>query len=245
MTPRHALSAIALAMLALTAGCATVQPPRPPDWRLEPTTSVTHSQPSSTAYYQMGHYEAGQQRWDRAADAYRKAIAADPRNIEAYNALGVVLAQAKHYGEAETVLRNAAALDPKRAHVLSNLGNVLLLAGRPHDAVSELQTAVQLDASDRIAIDNLRLALALSRPASVQQMHTEAALSEPDSRPPEVPMPGPHVLLPATPTTATGASLSNAPTLAALPSYRIEIVNGNGIAGIAARMRGWLVERGV
>src|SRR5438105_11647870 len=88
-------------MLTLTAGCA-VQPPRPAAWRLEPTVSVTHSQASSTAYYQMGHYEAGLQRWDRAADAYRKAIAADPRNVEAYNALGVVLAQAKRYGEARS-----------------------------------------------------------------------------------------------------------------------------------------------
>ena len=220
---RARTSAIALAMLTLTAGCA-VQPPRPAAWRLEPTVSVTHSQASSTAYYQMGHYEAGLQRWDRAADAYRKAIAADPRNVEAYNALGVVLAQAKRYGEAEAVLRNAAALDPKRAHVLSNLGNVLLLAGRPHDAVPELQTAVQLDASDRIAIDNLRQALALSRPMD------KTAPAEPEA--------------PA----ATAPAVADLPVAAlptSLPSYRIQIVNGNGIAGVAARMRAWLLERGV
>jgi tetratricopeptide (TPR) repeat protein len=117
-------------------------------WDIEPVLSVKHTIHSSQAYYTMGRYYDGSQAWDKSIDAYRKAIAADAQNIEAYNALGVALAQSGRYADAETTLRQAIAIDPARTHMRSNLGYVLLLAGKPSEAVAELNAVVKQNGGD-------------------------------------------------------------------------------------------------
>ena len=86
--------AVTVAALLALAGCATsVEPGGALAWKVEPLMLVKHGAQSSAAYYALGRYHDGSQAWDKAADAYRKAIAADARNVEAYNALGVALAR--------------------------------------------------------------------------------------------------------------------------------------------------------
>jgi hypothetical protein len=146
----------ASAVLLAMAGCATRDAPVKEAWQIEPVFNVRHAFEASQAYYTLGRYHAGSKAWAKAIDAYRKAIAADAQNIEAYNALGVTLAQAGNFADAETTLRQAVALAPSLAHVRSNLGYVLLLAGKPDDALPELQAAVRQDTGDATAAANLR-----------------------------------------------------------------------------------------
>ena len=148
--------AIASAVLAVAAGCATLDPEVAKAWKIEPVLNVTHTLQSSQAYYTMGRYHDGSQAWGKSVEAYRKAIAADAQNIEAYNALGVALARGGKLEDAETTLRQAVALDPSRPHVRSNLGYVLLLAGKPGAALSELEAAVRQDNGNMTAMANLR-----------------------------------------------------------------------------------------
>ena len=147
-------------MMAALAGCATPDAVGPQALRVEAVFKVTHSNQSSHAYYTLGRYHDGSKAWALAVDAYRKAIAIDAHNIEAYNAMGVALAQSGHHIDAESVLRKAAALAPELAHVRSNLGYVLILAGKPDQAVVELKAAVLLDRNNPTAMANLRNAVA-------------------------------------------------------------------------------------
>lgn len=160
---RHAVprgqSSIAVAVMVAMAGCATPVPQASKSWIIEPTVGITHTLKNSEAYYTLGRVHDGSLAWDKAVDAYRKAIAADAQNIEAYNALGVSLARAGRLADAETTLRQAVALAPDRAHVRSNLGYVLLLAGKPKDAVTELRAAVEQDRGNTMAASNLRRAM--------------------------------------------------------------------------------------
>ena len=349
----------AAAALSAMAGCASQDPASSRAWRIEPVMQIRHSVQDSEAHYRTGRYFDGMESWDRAIEAYRKSVGADPQNIEARNALGVALARRGYYQPAEDTLRTALALDPTRAHVRSNLGYVLLLAGKDRDALPELQAAVAGDEDNEMARANLALALsrsgtavtatdvaassgeqkpiapiadtasiagpfppaiqvidrptvdawAISAPLvqkraavrsaryghlalapddadafnnlghalvltgqleSAREALLQALKLEPDhvraqanlawagelqtrSAPPAAPALQPQAQnatefgtrRPAEATTPIAADRAAAAALTALPSYRIEVVNGNGIAGIAARMRGWLVERGV
>jgi hypothetical protein len=153
---RPALAAVAGSVL-LAMGCAT-NDSGVKTLRVVPLLDATT--PDSDGYYALGRYYDGAQAWDKAIDAYRKAIAANARHVEAYNALGVALAQSGRYPQAVLTLRQAAALAPDRAHVLNNLGYVLLLAGKSPEAVPILQAAVALDAGNAGAAANLRDAMA-------------------------------------------------------------------------------------
>jgi hypothetical protein len=163
LTRQHELAvrgAIASAVLLASTGCAMPGPGIASAWDIEPVLSVKHTIHSSQAYYTMGRYYDGSQAWGKSIDAYRKAIAADAQNIEAYNALGVALAQSGRYADAETTLRQAIAIDPARTHMRSNLGYVLLLAGKPSEAVTELKAVVKQNGGDATALANLREAMA-------------------------------------------------------------------------------------
>lgn len=151
---------LASAVMLAAAGCASLDPNLAKAWTIEPVLNVVHSLQTSQAYYTLGRYHDGSQAWDKAIDAYQKSVAADAKNIEAHNALGVALARAGRYAEAEASLRNAVAVAPERAHVRSNLGYVLLLAGKPGAAVTELKVAVKQDGANAMAKANLRDALA-------------------------------------------------------------------------------------
>jgi tetratricopeptide (TPR) repeat protein len=179
---------IAGAALIAAAGCATHDTIATQQMKIEPVFSVTHSVPSaesSQAYFTLGKYFEGSRQWDRAIDAYRQALAADTRNFEACNALGVALAQTGRHAEAVAMLRQAVALAPDRAHLRNNLGYVLLLAGQPREAMAELQVAVGQDGTSAIAQANLRDAMARSGITSTPVAVATAAVVDK----PEVPAP--------------------------------------------------------
>lgn len=232
-------AAIASAIL-VASGCAALDPRAPAAWKVEPVFNVTHSTQSSQAYYSLGQYFDGSMAWDKAIDAYRKAIAADARNIEAYNALGVALARSGRYQDAETTLRQAVALAPGRTHVRNNLGYVLLMAGKPLEAVVELKAVVDQDGNNAIARANLRDAMdrsaaaapattvAVARPLPVDPAVGRTSVDAP------VAVPAPAVAIPIT------SSLDKPVRTATL-----EVSNGNGVPGMAARVGHWLEQKGM
>jgi tetratricopeptide (TPR) repeat protein len=281
--PRLRAAALAAAGVFAVMGCASVAPAPPPAWDVQPAMSVQHSMAAGQGYYLMGRYFDGMRAWARAADAYRKAVVADARHVEARNALGVALAQQGLHAEAEAVLREALALDPGRAHVRSNLGYLLMLGGRAGESVAELQAAVDLDAGDEIARGNLRDALALSErahAAAVAEQRGDAAPElQAETRPVDAPpasdaVAAPAVQAPAEPVAVPVAVAASAPAeseAAAAPaaaasavdapvasasapvppaaaSHRspvLELSNGNGVTGMAARLGAWLRQQGL
>ena len=213
----------ASAVLLAATGCALFEPAGPKPWKVEPVFNVTHSAQSSQAYYALGQYFDGSMAWDKAIDAYRKAIAADANNIDAYDALGVALAQAGRLADAEITLRQAVALSPQRLRVRNNLGYVLLLSGKPDEATVVLKSVVDQDGGHAIARANLSSAMERSAGTTAS---TAVAAAEPAPVVDVAPAP---LSAPATPPAAS----------------RLEVSNGNGVAGMAARVGRWLAAHGV
>ncbi len=276
--------AVAFAVSLALAGCASSpRQHKALPWKVEPVLDVRHGEQSSKAYYALGRYHDGSQAWDKAIDAYRKAIAADARNAEAHNALGVLLARSQRLAEAEASLRRAIALAPDSAHIHNNLGHLLMLGGRLQQAVGELTAAVKLDPQNLVAQANLReatsrserlqvgsteaappaaatAAVAAEAPASATAAiaaQTPAAAAEAPAAMAETPAAAAEA--PAAPAVATPATVApEGPSItesagpapvepfgSIVPVVQLELSNGNGIPGAAARLKRWLAHEGM
>jgi len=265
---------LAGAGLSLASGCATLHdtpPPRAPAWALEPVFDVSTPARASSAgrgYYTLGRYYEGSQQWEPAEHAYRRALATDADYPDALDALGVLLGRTGRAGEAEPLLRRAVALAPERAPLHNNLGYLLLAGGRTAEAARELQAAVAADPGDAAARANLRvaqarledaMALAAAGPAEAWA-RAIAPTTAPSTQLAPVPAsdsarrlafaaaPVAQVAAAPAPVVAqTPAAPWAAATLATprAPVRRLEISNGNGVAGMAAQVGRLLARQGL
>ena len=84
-----------------------------------------------------------QERWEPAAEAYRKAIAVNPRHAGAYNNLGQILERERQIEAAATAYRQAVDAQPTFRLARFNLGRMLIALSRPDEAVLELEKATE------------------------------------------------------------------------------------------------------
>lgn len=217
MKTRHMILSAA-SVIPLLSGCASYQKTADSEaWSIKPVYHVRHSTETPDAYYQLGRYYQGQNRYQKALAAYQKALGIDGTFAEARNGLGVIYAMQGRQQEALEQFRLAVKQAPKAAHIHNNLGYALYLSGSYAEAASELERAVALEPSNQSAHTNLALALnkAGNREKAVQVM-AQAARPQPAENAPPVTQEAQQVrsvtptLVPA-PAVATTAIASSAP----------------------------------
>lgn len=134
--------------------------------------------------FYLGLAEAALGALEPAVEAFRKAVALDPRNSEARVALGRTLSQLGRPGEAREAYRAALALAPGSPPALVGLGKLELEAGRPEEAVASFEAALAADPGHRQGLYNLAAALALlgrtGEAAEVRRRFAEAAAADED-----------------------------------------------------------------
>ena len=109
-------------------------------------------------------------RTDEAADAFRKAVEANPQNPESRLGLGRAHLDQNRLDESIRELARAAELDPSRAEAHALLGLAQLRAGRTNEAEKTLRRALSKDTHNLMARYNLAQALLLSgRQAEVER----------------------------------------------------------------------------
>ena len=255
--------ALGQAASALTlAGCALWPPAAPPRaYQVAPVYRVDDTPQAVQAYLAAGRYFEGSRDWPRAAQSYRKATERDASSEAAWDGLGRTLASAGRLDEAEAALRQAVALAPKRARAHNNLAYVLLLKDQPAPALAALDEALALDPSHALARanrDEAMTRLAATRPETATAATATATATAIVMPPPALdtaPIPAldtapiPTTRLPTTElaTIAAAASLGQAlssPSGCA-PPKRLEVSNGMGATGMAARVESWLSQRGL
>ena len=208
----------AASVIPLLSGCASYQKTADSEaWNIKPVYHVRHSTETPDAYYQLGRYYQGQNRYQKALAAYQKALGIDGTFAEARNGLGVIYAMQGRQQEALEQFRLAVKQAPNAAHIHNNLGYALYLSGSYAEAASELERAVVLNPANQAAHTNLALALnkAGNREKAVQVM-AQAAKPQPAENAPQVTQEtqqvrsGTPTLVPA-PAVATTAIASPAP----------------------------------
>ncbi|MCB1735756.1 MAG: tetratricopeptide repeat protein [Gammaproteobacteria bacterium] len=119
---------------------------------------------------------------DQAAEQeYRQTVRADPANVEAQNALAVVLARQQRFDEAEVEFARALTLSPDAPDILYNLGLMRGRAKRFADAETTLRRVVELRPDHAFALNELGTVLeALRRFDEAEGVYRAALGIRPD-----------------------------------------------------------------
>ena len=222
----------------------------PPQARIDDSATTR-----SAAFCKLGKrmQELGDPR--AALAAYREALLLTPDSADARNGAAVLHAQLGQLETAHAMLQ-ALAQEAPTARTYNNLGYVLYLQADYAQAASVLRQSLQLDNGQQPARANLDLAIAaLAR--SIVTVDATADAIAPDLAP--VPAaPASRLQLTQSQPNIFTLSWRDAPVVAhaavpasakpaakAAPLPRLEVINGNGETGMAARMRGMLGGMGI
>jgi tetratricopeptide (TPR) repeat protein len=135
-------------------------------------------------YFDYGAAAEQAQLYDKAAELFRRSIALDPRNADAYNHLGYMWAeQNTNLDEAEQMIRHALEIDPDNGAYIDSLGWVHYRKGRYEEALRELQRAAQhLTRDDPTVFDHIGDTLAkLNRIPQALEYWQKAAALDPEN----------------------------------------------------------------
>lgn len=85
---------------------------------------------------------------DKAAEAWKKALALNPKNAGAYYNLGALALMQNKLPEAEKNFLQVAKLDPNNPSIHWELARIYLASNKPDQALNEGQTMVKLDSKN-------------------------------------------------------------------------------------------------
>jgi tetratricopeptide (TPR) repeat protein len=132
--------------------------------------------PSETEWFDYGQSCEESEDYREAVDAYRRAIAAEPRFAAAWFNLGNALRMLGQLDSAAEAYREASGQDAGMAAAWYNLADVEEEQGKIHEAVKSLQAALQANPSYADAHFNLALCYEkLNQPREARR-HWEAYL---------------------------------------------------------------------
>lgn len=207
-----------LALSATLQGCSVA--PATGGWAMQPVQRIQNSAGHTAAsWFELGKFYQQREQWQMAAEAYQASLAHDRHQLAARNAMAALDARAGRLEQAEQALKVLVAEFPDAAQPRNNLGYVYYLQGQLALASSTLQQAVALDDGRALARNNLLL---------VQAAQAELAMAK------------------AKVSGGTDAPAAPAPPmLEIVTQVQLDIVNGDGAAGMAARMRQRVQAHGV
>ena len=104
---------------------------------------------------------ARQKKHAAAVALCKKRIDDNPRDVFAYNLLGLVFTDLKNYREAEDSLKKAIEMQPLWPVPHINLANLYLVQGRKKDAIDKFESAIRINPKDGSAY--LALAMVYER----------------------------------------------------------------------------------
>ncbi|HJW24932.1 MAG TPA: tetratricopeptide repeat protein [Rhodocyclaceae bacterium] len=139
MKPKALVTILSVSLAACTATLGDKQA-----WEARPVLDVRHGMASASANVQLGRYQQEQGNPAAAEAFYQKALAIDPKNVDALNALGRLYAERGDLQRAAATFRRVAELAPQRAYLHNNVGYALYLQGLYAEAVDALRRAVRL-----------------------------------------------------------------------------------------------------
>ena len=201
----------------------------------------------------LGLALARQAQFGPAVLALRRAVALAPERAQLINNLGYALLLDGRHDEARAMFRLALAVDPRHELALRNLAYADEQGSTIGSSAPAVMTTAVPPAHGPVVVQPVGPP---TLPAAVAEAMAPAGLSRlPEAGESQavtvVPQPMAAInewASTTTPQTGAGEETSTAaapPARVSLEGVSIEIVNGNGISGAAARMRVWLQQQGI
>jgi tetratricopeptide (TPR) repeat protein len=135
----------------------------------------------SRTYLAAGRFHEGQGHLARALEQYQQAVASDPKSLEAWNRLGVVLDRMGRFKEADDAFKKAIAVAPDAAYLHNNLAFSYMTQARWTESEAELNQAVRLKPDFLRARVNLGMVLAQQDKFDEAMTQFETALTPADA----------------------------------------------------------------
>lgn len=167
------------------------------DWRSAPQTAaerVRRALPFPGSYYggplERNQFTYGVAFFERgyaeqAIASFKQAIAANPKNADAYYNLGTLYLRKQMLAKARQTLETAVKLKPQYPNAWNNLGMIAAEEGRSDDAIKNFRRAIQQDPGDAVALQNLgSLLRRLGRPdeaAAALRQAVQVAPNDPEA----------------------------------------------------------------
>lgn len=225
-------------------GCASNSPDGKsgmPKLTLQPVVEMAQ------ALYNRGRELHRKSQLDEAEKNYERALALDPFHLESKNAMAALSARRGDVDHAIRILVILSESHPDKPHVFANLGYAYFLKGQHLQAQEALERAVTLDPENQNAWSKLGMVMIemkraemAARPVTPTQVAQERKPAEPEVVAEiNVVMPGVYELRHRGAEKLVPESVS-APAGAASRSRtsgRVELVNGNGVTGMARGLR--------
>jgi|GEM_PF-3029890 len=119
-------------------------------------------------------------RYDRAMQAYEKAIELDPKYVAAWMAKGDVLCDMKKYSEAVGAYKNAIEINPRNGTLWVAKGDALAALGRYNESIRAYDSATEIDPGISAAWNNKGSALSdIGRYEDAVEAYNKAIEAEP------------------------------------------------------------------
>lgn len=198
------------------------------------------------AEYQRGKQLHRAGRYGDAQKSYLAALAIDPAHAESRNALAALIGASGDLDRAIGML-SALSQDHPSAHVYANLGHAFQLKGRDFDARVAYQRALDLEPDNdstrrRLqAVDDKLQRTSMNDTVIQEQVLVDAAIVQativnvgPAIYEMRYPAAASASILPSVPPSAPPPAQPRAHTLA------VELVNANGVTGLARQLRALL-----
>jgi tetratricopeptide (TPR) repeat protein len=132
-------------------------------------------------YRQQGDQFARQREYDKAIDAYRRAIELNPDLAAAYHGLGTTYFNMGRVVDSLEPLKTTVKLEPNNAIAHLNLGTTLAALRRPDEALAEMNEAKRINPkSGRIQNDVGNFLANIGRLDDALNAYTEARKLSPD-----------------------------------------------------------------
>jgi Flp pilus assembly protein TadD len=142
---------------AYLAGCATNQQMNGSSEAPLSIAPSVRTGVTADAMYQLGRYYQGQNRYDKAIEAYKKAIKLHENLAEAHNGLGVIYSKQGKFDEAVGEFNTALQKAPEASHIYNNLGYAHYLQGQEDQSIAAYKQALTLNSENKRAQANLNL----------------------------------------------------------------------------------------
>lgn len=227
MKPSRYSRLVAPLALAGLVGCSSLQSPGLEVRPIGPEASIGDP-------YLAGKTALASRRLGNAIEAFREALRRQPDSVPALNGLGVAYDRLGRHDLAQQLYRRALDLEPASVATLNNLGQSLRYQGDIAAASVELRRARELAAPPERAVVETNLSELPSRAAATAPAATAGpprSLFELERQ---------SVL-----TVMLKHRQASPPRQEPAMRLRLEIANGAGRTGMAARMRRYLASRGV
>lgn len=212
-------------------------------------------------HYRFACFLKERRKYESAIAEFEKVLAINPGHVQSLNAMGICYDNLGDYSSAVKCYKRALEINPSLDYVYNNLGYSYLLSGKFDLAAKTLKKAVSLDDRKMRYRNNLDLAYLKTGKktkdefVAFRQDDEDKKTAAPEARKDEpshnkvpeeskktaaVPVAAPP--LKAEPTSPS-SRVENPVSPESIHSMKIEVSNGNGVPGMAAKVGAYLKRK--